>query len=165
MKLTQTLALPSTLPHKQLGKICTFQYVMPRKRKSVTFQENVSMIYPKTFDGSFSPPPNTTTLANPTQPLRLDPMYVSWLHSATRVHLPFVLNGTFATHVYRQNFDEHVKPKTVEDVQRAISREAAVPPLAEKYGSLGWGTLYREVSENAWVRNYRVWSLCCASNG
>ena len=121
------------------------------------------MIYPETFDGSFSPASNTTTLATAAQPLRLDPMYVSWLRSATKVHFPFILNGTFATHVYRQNFDEHARIKTVEDVQRAQSREAAVPPLAERYGSLGWGNLYREVSEKAWVKNYRVMIHRCAA--
>ena len=138
---------------------------MPRKRKSVTFHEKVSTIYPKTFDGSFSPVPNTTTFPTAAQPLKLDPMYVTWLRSATKVHFPFIVNGTFATHVYRQNFDEHVKIKTVEAAQRAQSREAAVPPLAEKYGSLGWGNLYWEVSEKAWVKNYRVGIFSCASDG
>ena len=129
---------------------------MPRKRKSVSFHENISLIYPETFDRSCSPAQNTTTLAIDTQTLTLDPMYMNWLRSATRVHFPFIVNGTFAKHVYRQNFDEHVKVKTVQELQRAQGREAAVPALAEKYGSLGWGTLYREVSEKAWVKNYRV---------
>ena len=123
------------------------------------------MIYPKTSDGSFSPASNVHARATATQPLRLDPMYVSWLRSATKVHFPFIRNGTFATHVYRQNFDEHVRIKTVEDLQRAQGREAAVPPLAQKYGSLGWGNLYREVSEQAWVKNYRVGIPRCASDG
>ena len=123
------------------------------------------MIYSKSFDGSFSPAPNTTALATVAQPLRLDPMYVSWLRSATKVHYPFILNGTFATHVYRQNFEEHGKIKKIADLQRAQGRESAVPPLAEKYGSLGWGSLYREVSAKAWVKNYRVGILSCASDG
>ena len=138
---------------------------MAPKRKSVTFHENVSMIYPKTFDGSLSPAPTTATLVPATQALTLDPMFVSWLRSATKVHYPFIVDGSFATHVYRQNFDEHFKIKTVGALQRAKDREAAVPPLAEKYGSLGWGSLYREVNEKAWVKNYRVVLTICVSDG
>ena len=138
---------------------------MSRKRKSVTFHDNVLSVSAKTSDGSFSPAPNTTTLATVAEPLKLDPMYVSWLRSATKVHLPFILNGTFATNVYYQNFDEHAKIKTFEAAQRAKDREAAVPPLAAKYGSLGWGNLYREVSEMAWVKNYRVGIPRCSSDG
>lgn len=138
---------------------------MPRKRKSVTFHENVSMIYPKSFDGSFSPAPSTTTLATTGQSLRLDPMYLKWLRAATKLHFPFILDGSFAKYVYLQNFDEHVRPKTVQDLERKEGRQAAVRPLAEKYGSLGWGTLYREVSERAWVRNYRVGIPRYASDG
>ena len=129
---------------------------MPSKRKLVTFRDNVSMIHPKPFDGTSSPSPISTNPTNPAQPLTLDPMYLSWLREATKVHYPFIINGTFATHVYLQNFDEHVKIKDVRQLERAQRREAAVPALAEKYGSLGWGTLYREVSPKAWVKNYRV---------
>ncbi len=129
---------------------------MPSKRKSVTFRENVLMIYPKNLDGSSSPGPVADTPVPAAQSLTLDPMYLTWLRSATKAHYPFIANGTFALHVYRQNFDEHIKIKNVEQLERAKMREAAVPFLAEKYGSLGWGTLYRVVSKEAWVKNYRV---------
>ena len=114
------------------------------------------MIYPKNFDGSSSPAPINTAPMTAAQPLTLDPMYLTWLRGATKTHYPFIVNGTFATHVYRQNFEEHIRIKNIDDFQRAQKREAAVPALAERYGSLGWGTLYREVSETAWVKNYRV---------
>ena len=129
---------------------------MASKRKSVTFRENVTTIYSKNFDGSSSPLPIITTPANVAPPPSLDPMYLNWLRSATKVHHPFIVNGTFATHVYRQSFDDHVKIKTFAGLQKAQNREAAVSALARKYGSLGWGNLYREVSEQAWVKNYRV---------
>lgn len=129
---------------------------MVSKRKSVTFNQDVSVIYPKHFDGSSSPRPITTTPATATKSLTLDPYYLKWLRDATNAHYPFIVNRTFATHVYRQNFDEHIKIKTYADLHRARSREAAVPALAEKYGSLGWGTLHKEVNEKAWVKNYRV---------
>ena len=164
-RLRSSLILHLLISSTKIAIFCRFQYFMPRKRKSVTFHQNVSMIYPKTFDGSFSPAPNTTTLATAAQPLSLDPMYLSWLRLATKVHFPFIRDGTFATHVYHHSFDEHVRIKSVEDVQRAQGRQAAVPPLAEKYGSLGWGNLYREVSEKAWVQNYRVGIHSYASDG
>lgn len=129
---------------------------MHSKRKSVTFREDVSTIYPKNFDGSSSPLPITTTPANAAQPPTLDPVYLNWLRVATKLHLPFIIDKTFATHLYRQNFEEHVKIKTYEQFERAEAREAAVSALATKYGSLGWGNLYREVSAQAWVKNYRV---------
>lgn len=131
---------------------------MASKRKSVTFRETVSMMYSKTFDGSSSPSPINITPAAVYQPLPLDPMYLRWLRLATKAHFPFIVNGTFATHVYHQNFDEHVyiRIKNNKQLQRAQQREAAVPALVEKYGSLGWGNLYWEVSKNAWVKNYRV---------
>ena len=129
---------------------------MVSKRKSVAFHQDVSMILPKPFDGSSSPRPITTAPVTPTQPLTLDPYYLKWLRDATNAHYPFIVNGTFATHVYRQNFDEHIKAKTYDEYHRAKDREEAVPALAEKYGSLGWGTLHREVSEKAWLNNYRV---------
>lgn len=115
------------------------------------------MIYPENFDGSSSSPlPLNTTPANATQPPTLDPAYLNWLRVATKLHYPFIANGTFATHVYRQSFDEHIKIRTHEQLRRAQNREAAVSMLAPKYGSLGWGSLYREVSAQAWVKNYRV---------
>ena len=134
---------------------------MTSKRKSVTFREKVSMIYPKGLDGSSAPAPLTTTPAAKAQPLTLDPMYLTWLRSATQVHYPFIVDETFATHVYLQNFDEHIRSKNDKELHRAQSRKAAVPALAEKFGSLGWGTLYREVNEKAWVKNYRVGAPIC----
>lgn len=136
--------------------IWRFIHLMPSKRKSVTFRENVSMIYPKNFDGSSSPLPITTTPAKLAQPPTLDPIYLNWLRVATKLHYPFIANGTFATHLYRQSFDEHIKIKTFEQLRRAQNREAAVSALAAKYGSLGWGNLFREVNQQAWVKNYRV---------
>lgn len=146
----------STDCHQESLRIRTFIHLMPSKRKSVTFRDNVSMIYAKNFDGSSSPLPITTTPANAAQPPALDPTYLNWLRVATKLHHPFIVNGTFATHLYRQSFDEHIKIKTYEQLRRAQHREAAVSALAAKYGSLGWGNLYREVSAQAWVKNYRV---------
>ena len=129
---------------------------MPSKRKSVTFRDNVSMIYPRSFDGTSSPTPISTNPTDPAQPLTLDPMYLTWLRSATRAHYPFIINGMFASHIYHQNFEELFNNKNAEQLERARSRKAAVPALAEMYGSLGWGNLYRDVDSKAWVKNYRV---------
>lgn len=132
---------------------------MTSKRKSVTFPENPSTFYPKSLDGSSSPARITEAPATQQLSLELDPMYLTWLRSATKAQYPFIVNGTFAKYVYRQNFDEHFNMKHDWHFQRAQEREAAVPALAEKYGSLGWGNLYQKVTKDAWVKNYRV-SAC-----
>ena len=141
--------------------------MMASKRKSVTFHEDVSMLYPENLDGSSSPVPITTALATAPPSPELDPMYLTWLREATKTQYPFIVNGTFAEHVYRQNFDEHITEKNwktrsfryltkEQALQKQKDRWAATPALAHKYGSLGWGSLYNEVSEEAWVTNYRV---------
>lgn len=46
--------------------------------------------------------------------------------------------------------------------ESAERRQAKLPVLAERYGPLGWGSLYRDVGERAWVKSYRVswiWDL------
>lgn len=129
---------------------------MASKRKSVTFRENVSVVYPKTFDGSSSPAPITTTPATALPSLQLDPMYLTWLRSATKAQYPFIVNGTFAKYIYHQNFDQHYNMKHSWHFQKVQERETAVPALAEKYGSLGWGNLYQRVTKEAWAKNYRV---------
>lgn len=134
---------------------------MVSKRKSVTFRENVSMVTPKPFDGFTSPAPITAVPTSTSQSLELDPMYLTWLRSATKAQYPFIVNGTFAKHIYHQNFDLHLNVKHPGNVQFAQERGAAVTVLAETYGSLGWGSLYKEVTEEAWVKNYRVGSLSC----
>ncbi|CAF9911619.1 MAG: hypothetical protein ALECFALPRED_007413 [Alectoria fallacina] len=128
---------------------------MVSKRKSVTFRENVSMVTPKPFDGFTSPAPITAVPTSTSQSLELDPMYLTWLRSATKAQYPFIVNGTFAKHIYHQNFDLHLNVKHPGNVQFAQERGAAVTVLAETYGSLGWGSLYKEVTEEAWVKNYR----------
>lgn len=135
---------------------------MTKKRKSVSFREQVSNIYPKSFDGSSSPAAINTAPATAYQSPKLDPKYVTWLRSATKAHYPFIANGTFANHLYLQNFDLHEDMRHPACFQRAEAREAAVPALAEKYGSLGWGSLYAEVTEEAWVKNYRVRATSCS---
>ncbi|KAF6229752.1 hypothetical protein HO173_011268 [Letharia columbiana] len=129
---------------------------MASKRKSVTFRENVSVVYPNNSGGSSSPAPITTAPATAPPSLELDPTYLTWLSLATKAQYPFIVNGTFAKYVYRQNFDKHLNMKHDYNLQIARQREAAVPPLAEKYGSLGWGSLYEKVTEEAWVKNYRL---------
>ena len=132
---------------------------MTSKRKSVTFLENVSTFYPKSFDGPSPPAPIIADPAAAHPSLELDPMYVTWLRLATKRQYPFIINGTFATHVYRQNFDQHLNMKHSWHFQKVRERERAVPALAEKYGPLGWGSLYEKVSKEAWVKNYRVGAL------
>ena len=134
---------------------------MVSKRKSVTFHENVSMVTPKIFDGFTSPAPIIAVPTSVPQSLELDPMYLTWLRSATKAQYPFIVNGTFAKHIYRQNFDLHLNNKHSGNVQVAQERGAAVTVLAETYGSLGWGSLYKEVTEEAWVKNYRVGNPSC----
>lgn len=129
---------------------------MPSKRKSVSFHEKISTIYTKSFDGSSSPASINDVPATAYPSPELDLKYVTWLRSATNAHYPFISDGTFAKQLYLQNFDLHEDTKQEACFQRAIAREAAVHALAEKYGSLGWGSLYAEVSEEAWVKNYRV---------
>ena len=129
---------------------------MAPKRKSVTFPENAFTYYPNPEDGSSSPALITKAAATQQPSLQLDPMYLTWLRSATKAQYPFITNGTFAKHVYRQNFEEHFNMKHDWHFQKAQQREAAVPALAEKYGSLGWGNLYQKVTKDAWVKNYRV---------
>lgn len=126
------------------------------KRKSVRFHENVLTIYPRSFDGSFSPAAITNVPATPQPPPNLDPMYLNWLRTATKAQYPFILNRTFANYIYLQNFDKHQNLKQYHNRLNAEFREAAVLPLAEKYGSLGWGNLYEHVDEGAWLKNYRV---------
>ena len=147
---------------------------MSSKRKSVTFHDDVSTVYPECFDGTSSPVPINSALETTPASLQLDPMYLDWLRLATIAQYPFIVNGTFASHVYHQNFDEHTDLKNVSEYYRKVlgmtqeeilarqrAREAAVPALAEKYGSLGWGGLYVEVSKEAWVKNYRVGAPSC----
>ena len=133
---------------------------MPSKHKSVTFRENIS---PESFDESSSPAPITNAPPDAHPSLELDPMYLAWLRSATKAQYPFILNGTFAKEVYHQNFDKHYNMKESWQFQRVEERKAAVAALAEKYGSLGWGSLYDKVTEEAWVKNYRVESPSCVS--
>lgn len=126
-----------------------------KRYKSVTFHENASTSYPKSLDGSSLPALITEAPVTPQPSLELDPMYLTWLRSATKAQYPFIANGTFAKYVYRQNFDQHFNMKHDWQFQIAQEREAAVPALAEKYGSLGWGNLYQKVTKDAWVNNYR----------
>ena len=95
----------------------------------------------------------------------LDPWYLEWLRVVTKAHYPFIVNGTLSRRIYCQNFEEYVRTKREEDAQRAKQKEAAVRPLVEKYGSLGWGSIYRIVNEEAWVHNYRVGILSCRFAG
>ena len=127
-----------------------------KKRKSVTFQEKVVTIHPRSFDGSSSPAAITKKPATPQPPPSLDPMYLNWLRAATKAQYPFILNRTFAKYIYLQNFDKHLDLDKYHNRLAAEIREAAVIPLAEKYGSLAWGSLYNLVDETAWLKNYRV---------
>ena len=129
---------------------------MPFKRKSVTFHEKVVTIHPRSFDGSSSPAAIIKLPATPQPAPDLDPMYVNWLRTATKAQYPFILNRTFGKYIYLQNFDKHLNLTQYHNCLAAEIREAAVLPLAEKYGSLGWGNLYQHVDEKAWVKNYRV---------
>lgn len=155
---------PSILKvHQKIAKIWAYSHIMPSKRKSVTFRENISEVSPAFFDGSSSPAPITNAPATAHPSLELDPMYLTWLRSATKAQYPFIVNGTFAKHVYHQNFDKHYNMKQSWQFQRVEEREAAVSALAEKYGPLGWGSLYDKVNKEAWVKNYRVESPSCVS--
>lgn len=155
-QLLPDLSTDNRLIYSLHPKIWTFLDNMTSKRKSVTFRENTSTFYPKSFDGSSSPAPITHNPATAHPSLELDPMYLTWLRSATRAQYPFIVNGMFATYVYRQNFDQHLDMKHNWHLQKVQEREAAVPALAEKYGPLGWGSLYEKVTQEAWVKNYRV---------
>ena len=124
---------------------------MTSRRKSVTFREDVSEVSPKTIHDLSSP---EITTNSPTT-LDLDPLYLTWLRSATKAQYPFIVDGTFAKHIYHQNFNKHRRTKSQWRQQLIQQGEVAVVPLAEKYGSLGWGSLY-DISPMAWVKNYRV---------
>lgn len=129
---------------------------MPFKRKSVTFHKKLTELPPGSFDGSSSPAPITRKPATAPPALQLDPMYLTWLRTVTKAQYPFIVNGTFAQHIYHQNFDQHYNMKHAWHFQRVQERQAAVPPLTDKYGPLGWGSLYDKVTTGAWVKNYRV---------
>ena len=127
-----------------------------KRKKSVAFHEKVSTIYPRSFDGSSSPTAIVKVPATPQPAQKLDPMYLNWLRTATKAQYPSILNRTFAKYIYLQNFDKHQNLTQYHNRLAAEIREAAVLPLAEKYGSLGWGSLYDHVDERAWLKNYRV---------
>lgn len=137
---------------KKVRKSSRYPPIMISKRKSVTFREQLSDIYPNSTDGSLSP---ATTTTSPTS-LDLDPMYLTWLRSATKAQYPFIIDGTFGKQIYHQNFNIHQLEKSPARQQMIPVGEAACSPLAEKYGSLGWGSLYKHVNTEAWVKNYRV---------